>query len=716
MQRELRVHYASHPGTSFSLFCAGSGLLSEMSSSAGHLVDKGLEREKVTSPRKDKTNPKRGGAREAVRKQVFTRWINSRLKRCDPPLQVDDLFTDVQDGKILMALIEELSGCKMLDRFRPSTHHIFTLSNIAKVLEFLEDRNVSVVNIDAPDIAEGRPSVILALIWNIIVYFQLKEVTGNLERRFSSSVPSLVSLTDSSDSARSSPAPPSEDPCTLPSKRRRTSGWPKYYRSRSISTLLSWTQTCTAQYGVEVHDFGKSWRSGLAFLALVKSARPELVDMKAALTSSPRENITQAFREAQHGLGVPPLLEPEDVMMRSPDEQSIITYVTQFLQHFPESRDVHVSALSLEEYNPSGVYRYSSLSCSSLVEPDFSSQQFDISSSYGSPKSAGVLNGGSAVAEKSRFSNGQFLHSSIEGHCWSSSAQKISLSVSMEDDDDDDDDDDDGGLSGGSEEGINILPELDSDEEDAYKYILELDHEEFKLHNELKSSPTINSQKAHHISSDFHQADDERHHLDGKSHHLGPFLEIQKQSYQPWSEGCKETSEEHSNLCALNNDLNINTSHDNKTYKDKYHNSDRNEGFESRVCERDKSLDKVSTSSREGGLHSVISNDSIDNQSLSEVKSLRENGLTKEDILCEINSQEAEDNPQPGNFMQETDFSFIVEEPQMTATSETGKDLSFTVLEDTINSETEVLHTVLMLWILTYCIFMLRQLEIWVLF
>ncbi|KAL7888646.1 hypothetical protein AOLI_G00036200 [Acnodon oligacanthus] len=624
MQRELRVHYASHLGTSFLLFCTGSGLLSEMSSPAGHLVDRGLEREKVTSPRKDKTIPKGRGAREAVRKQAFTRWINSRLKRFEPPLQVDDLFADVQDGKILMALIEELSGCKMLDRFRPSTHHIFTLSNIAKVLEFLEDRNVRVVNIDATDIAEGRPSIILALIWNIIVYFQLKKVTGNLERCFSSSVSSLVSLTDSSDSARSSPAPSSEDPCsTLPSKRQRTSGRPKYYRSRSISTLLSWTQTCTAQYGVEVHDFGKSWRSGLAFLALVKSARPELVDMKAALTSSPRENITQAFREAQHGLGVPPLLEPEDVMMRSPDEQSIITYVAQFLQHFPENRDVHVSTLSLEEYNPSGVYRRSSLSCSSLVEPDFSSQEFDISSSYRGPKSAGVLNGGSAVAEKSIFSNEQFLHSSIEGHCWSSSAQKMSLSVNMEDDD--------GGLSGGSEEGINILPELDSDEEDAYKYILELDHEEFKLPNELKSSPTINSQKAHQTSSDFHQTDLERQHLDGKSYHLGPFLEIKKQSHQPWLEGCKETSERYPNLCTLNDDLNINTSHDNKTYKDK---------------------DK------------------------------------------------------------QTDFSFTVEEPEMTATSETAKDLSITVLEDTINSETEVLHTVLMLWILTYCIFMLHQLEI----
>jgi hypothetical protein len=30
--------------------------------------------------------------------------------QCDPPLEVTDLFVDIQDGKILMALLEVLSG------------------------------------------------------------------------------------------------------------------------------------------------------------------------------------------------------------------------------------------------------------------------------------------------------------------------------------------------------------------------------------------------------------------------------------------------------------------------------------------------------------------------------------------------------------------------------------------------------------------------------
>ncbi|KAI4873283.1 hypothetical protein NFI96_024429, partial [Prochilodus magdalenae] len=771
---------------------------------------------------------------------------------CDPPLQVEDLFRDVQDGKILMALTEELSGCKMLDRFRPSTHHIFTLSNIAKVLEFLEDRNVRVVNTDAADVAEGRPSVILALIWNIIVFFQvfefdrvlvhvfdvfdhvfdvfdhvfdqvfdvfdqvfdvfdqLKEVTGNLERRFSYSVSSLLSLTDSSDSARSSPAPPSDDHCsTLPSKRRRTSRRPKYYRSRSISTLLSWTQACTAPFGVEVHDFGKSWRSGLAFLALVKCARPELVDMRAALTSSPRQNITQAFREAQTHLGVPPLLEPEDVMMRSPDEQSIITYVSQFLQRFPENKDVNES-MSPDEYDRRGAHgRFSSPHCPSLglVGPDCPPQQADVSSSYTWPESAPVLNGGLA-ADRSSFSNGQFLHSSLAGHCWSSEGTE----------------EDDGGPSP-SEEGVRVLPELDSDEEDAYKYILELGHEEGWPQNELECSAATSVRKAHHGLGAHHQ-------VDGERDHTGAPVEMLKQCHRPSSDKHQGTCGERPELCTQKV-----TVHSYKAHE--LHSSERSEVWNGSLGSEMGSMTshEVSCSSK-GGLHSngVISTDSTDSRSLCAVRSLPETAHSGEDKLSERSSPGG-DHPRPRNLTQhptaasQTATPSSVDSgrcstgrcptgrcptgrcptgrcPQDTAPQDTAPqdaapqdagpqdtapqdaapqdaapqdaahrtlptgrcpqdathrtplcwivlcpcsaendpppgapvgvltieeqgntvhretdlyssgflDLRGTGFEDAVNSEAEVLHTVLLLWILTYCIFMLRQPEAWVLF
>lgn len=65
------------------------------------------------------------------------------------------------------------------------------------------------------------------------------------------------------------------------------------------------------RFGVEVQDFGESWRSGLAFLALIQSLSPARVDLVAALSREPRDNLRLAFSTARRCLGVAPLLEPD---------------------------------------------------------------------------------------------------------------------------------------------------------------------------------------------------------------------------------------------------------------------------------------------------------------------------------------------------------------------------------------------------------------------
>lgn len=65
------------------------------------------------------------------------------------------------------------------------------------------------------------------------------------------------------------------------------------------------------RYGVAVQDFASSWRSGLAFLAVIKAIDSNLVDMKQALEKSSRENLEDAFTLARDHLGIPRLLEPE---------------------------------------------------------------------------------------------------------------------------------------------------------------------------------------------------------------------------------------------------------------------------------------------------------------------------------------------------------------------------------------------------------------------
>uniref|UniRef100_A0A1A8DSM3 Calmin n=2 Tax=Nothobranchius kadleci TaxID=1051664 RepID=A0A1A8DSM3_NOTKA len=292
---------------------------------AGHDWKDWFEREELIGQISDIRVQNLQVEREVVQKRTFTRWMNLHLEKCDPPFQVQDLFQDIQDGHVLMALLEELSGCRLLHNFKRSSHRIFRLNNIAKVLSFLEERNVKLVSIDAADIADGNSSIILGLLWNIILFFQIKELTGNIRSQFPSSS-SLSSIPTSSDSSV-----PSEEKPSVASTMRDN--------GKAIKKLLHWVQRRTRKYGVAVQDFGKSWTSGLAFLAVIKSIDSSLVDLRKSLLRSPRENLEDAFRIAHYSLGIPRLLEPEDVTINTPDEQSIIMYVSQFLEHFPGEQE-----------------------------------------------------------------------------------------------------------------------------------------------------------------------------------------------------------------------------------------------------------------------------------------------------------------------------------------------------------------------------------------
>lgn len=63
--------------------------------------------------------------------------------------------------------------------------------------------------------------------------------------------------------------------------------------------------------GIEVKDFGPSWRTGLAFFAVIHALRPGLVDMEHVCRRPNRENLTDAFLLAERELGIPQLLDPD---------------------------------------------------------------------------------------------------------------------------------------------------------------------------------------------------------------------------------------------------------------------------------------------------------------------------------------------------------------------------------------------------------------------
>ncbi|XP_043244080.1 nesprin-1-like [Amphibalanus amphitrite] len=264
---------------------------------------------------------------ERVQKKTFLNWINSYLRKHQPPMQMHSLIEDLKDGSRLLALLQVLSGQKLpVERGRILKRAHF-LSNANTALQFLHSKNIKLVNINPSDIVDGRPAVVLGLIWTVILYFQIEENTRVLEQLARRS-----SVTG--QEARSATATPTG---TAPSAGAQAS---PAARGGARRTLLNWARTATRSYGIDINDFGSSWRDGKAFVAIVHCINPTCIDVNATERMATQERLDKVFKVAEEDLGIARLLDAEDVNVRDPDEKSIMTYVAQFLHKYPDPKAV----------------------------------------------------------------------------------------------------------------------------------------------------------------------------------------------------------------------------------------------------------------------------------------------------------------------------------------------------------------------------------------
>jgi Ca2+-binding EF-hand superfamily protein len=203
---------------------------------------------------------------------------------------------------VLVHLLEILGG-ESLGRYASKPKlRVQKFENVNKALDYIKRRGIQTTNIGAEDVVDGNRKIILGLIWTLILRFTINDINEE----------------------------------GLSAKEG----------------LLLWCQRKTACYDeVDVRDFSTSWNDGLAFCALLDIHRPDLIDYDGLDKNDHRGNMTLAFNLATKEIGIPDLLDVEDVCdVAKPDERSLMTYIAYWFHAFSHMERVENAGRRVEKF------------------------------------------------------------------------------------------------------------------------------------------------------------------------------------------------------------------------------------------------------------------------------------------------------------------------------------------------------------------------------
>ncbi|KAM4727048.1 dixin-like isoform 3-T3 [Anableps anableps] len=103
---------------------------------------------------------------------AYVSWVNSQLKR-KPGLQpIGDLRHDLQDGVVLVQLIEIVAGEVLQGVYTSPLNKEESRKNVEEVLRFISSRNIRMPHISVKDIIDGNLKSIMRIILALAAHFK----------------------------------------------------------------------------------------------------------------------------------------------------------------------------------------------------------------------------------------------------------------------------------------------------------------------------------------------------------------------------------------------------------------------------------------------------------------------------------------------------------------------------------------------------------------
>ncbi|XP_037835119.1 dixin isoform X3 [Kryptolebias marmoratus] len=111
-----------------------------------------------------------GGYNEQL--AAYVSWVNSQLRRKPGLKPITDLRHDLQDGVVLVQLIEVVAGEALEGVFTPPRNEEESRKNVEEVLRFISSRHIRMPHISARDIVEGHLKSVMRIILALAAHFK----------------------------------------------------------------------------------------------------------------------------------------------------------------------------------------------------------------------------------------------------------------------------------------------------------------------------------------------------------------------------------------------------------------------------------------------------------------------------------------------------------------------------------------------------------------